>query len=439
MEKRHIYIVGILALFIALIGTQVSFAQGTDSNNNSTDSKEYDELLDLFTSSNSRSSTSTNCTDDSFEPNNTVGNETPVSATTVNGQTYSNLKLCGQDDIDAYKLTVPANHQVKFDVLFLNAVSNIDFVVLDPSSNVIGGGATGTDNEADIVTNTSLQPAEWIVLVFNEGSGNVTYDLVLTLNPPCTDDPFEDNDSLSNPTLLTIPSTNPNLMLCDTEADVFSVSVPAGALIRVEIIFADVTPNNLELLIYDGADNFLDASSSTTSNEHRLIQNNSSVAATYKIVVVNANFNLVDTPYNLRIYNEPACVDDSFEENDSASSAATLAFPSNNPSLMFCNQDIDNYLVTVPAGTDVIIDLEFEDATSDLDLHVYENITGFPFVGSSFTVTDNEQVTFQNTSSSAVTYLISIDTFDTHLAYNPYSLNIREGTISKVYLPIILK
>jgi len=85
------------------------------------------------------------------------------------------------------------------------------------------------------------------------------------------------------------------------------------------------------------------------------------------------------------------CVDDGYEENDTAAAASTLGGPLLDFGLAACDSDDDWFEFTVPTGSTLEITLSFLDAQGDIDFEVL-NPHG-TVIAVSDSSTDNESIT----------------------------------------------
>jgi hypothetical protein len=94
-----------------------------------------------------------------------------------------------------------------------------------------------------------------------------------------------------------------------------------------------------------------------------------------------------------------SCTDDSYEDNDSLSSA--VALQSGATGLMVCSGDDDYYSVSVPTGGSATVRIDFSHAEGDVDLAIYQ---GSEQIDSSTSTDDTESVTLNGGSYTVRVY-----------------------------------
>jgi len=115
--------------------------------------------------------------------------------------------------------------------------------------------------------------------------------------------------------------------------------------------------------------------------------------------------------------------DDGFENNDTCAAAAVVGDGSN-PNLVIKSTDEDWYRMTVPAGNTLDVDVNFTHVNGDIDIKLF-NACGGTQLGLSETVTNNESLSYTNTSGGSQTVRLQVYLYsDTR---NDYSLVV-DGT-----------
>jgi hypothetical protein len=98
------------------------------------------------------------------------------------------------------------------------------------------------------------------------------------------------------------------------------------------------------------------------------------------------------------------CPDDSYEDNDTDTTASTGITTGSYTGLRICPSDDDYYAVAVGAGQAITVDLFFSDAEGDIDLEIID--PSGTSVAYSDSVTDDEHASY--TSTSGGTYLVYV-------------------------------
>ena len=189
----------------------------------------------------------------------------------------------------------------------------------------------------------------------------------------CEDDTYEPNDVLVNASQLPmLPASLNNLKICGAENassnDYFSVTLetPGYLTARAQFYHED---GDLDLSIVDNQADIVGLSLSTTDNE----EVSSCVPPGIYSVNAFSFLPLVDIAYQLDVTFSPsACCDpDIYEPNDTIDTAPVLSFDISNQLLRICKDDVDIYLVDLNQGDLLIVDLAFDQLTSDEDLDVF--------------------------------------------------------------------
>ncbi len=203
---------------------------------------------------------------------------------------------------------------------------------------------------------------------------------------PCTDDTYEDNDSaeVAKPVEM---GTYSNFVSCPEDEDWFAVELAAGEGVLVNINFTD-EEGDIDTTFVDATGAVLDSSTSASDNEE--LQVTAVDAGTYyiKVTLFSDGGNDVGNAYDFEIAAPPECLADSYEVNNTAETAATVATNSPISSLNVCTGDADYYSFEVTTGQEVSVDLTFLDDQGDVDATLYD--PDGTSVGWGGSVSDNE-------------------------------------------------
>ncbi|MEZ6015124.1 MAG: M12 family metallo-peptidase [Planctomycetota bacterium] len=211
------------------------------------------------------------CFPDALEPNDTCGTARPLAQGLVTGLEAAN------DNLDHYRITVPAGGSVVVDVLFAHANGDIDARLYNASCNtVLNSSTSSTDNEQLVWANNSASPVDVVAQVFNyPGVGCFGYDLRVTLAmDPCQsilDDGYEDNDSCAQ-AVAAPPGLELGMFVSKQDPDFFQVAVAPGANLSVSAYFSHAL-GDIDVYVYDpsascgGGANYLARGFSSTDNE----------------------------------------------------------------------------------------------------------------------------------------------------------------------------
>ena len=192
-----------------------------------------------------------------------------------------------------------------------------------------------------------------------------------------------------------------NLKLCgaenSTSNDYFSVTLDASGYLTARAQF-NHEEGDLDLSIVDSQEEIVGLSLSTTDDEEV------SSCLTPGEYHVNAFsfLPLVDITYQLDVsFNPSSCCDpDIYEPNDTVDNAPVLSFDISNQLLRICKDDTDVYLVDLNQGDLLVVDLAFDQTSSDEDLDVFihdmnnTRLTPCCDLGNGQSVTSDEHLEF---------------------------------------------
>jgi hypothetical protein len=196
--------------------------------------------------------------------------------------------------------------------------------------------------------------------------------MTVTVDPPtCTDDGYEDNDSAGAAVPLAAGSY-PDLQVCASDDDYFSLSLDAGQSVQLDASFVDAE-GDIDLLLQDPSGTVVASSLSFTDDE-AITGFTASQTGDYTLQVdlwADAG-SFPGTPYDLDIA-LPGCAPDPFEPDDSSLTATdTGSSPFTAYGRSLCSDsDVDWYERELSAGDLLIVDTYFEDAAGDIDIELY--------------------------------------------------------------------
>ena len=333
-------------------------------------------------------------------------------------------------DADYYEVTVPAAQILTVDLTFVDASGDVDLELFDAGCvTSLDTSFTTSDNEQATWANGTGAAATVIIAVTVDGAGGSdcnTYDMDIAFMPdPCqagTDDALEDNDDCSTPTVLT-PGTQTGLFVSKTDSDFYQVNVPAGDQIDVSLSFIHAM-GDVDVFLYDDNANCVAMADLvrgfSASDDEFITWTNTTGAAIDYLIEVNI-FPLTTTAdcnnYDMTIFVGPdPCIAagvDAFEDNDDCTTAVAIG-SGLNTGLTVQDTDDDYYLLTVADGVTLTINAFFTDAIADLDIEVYDSLTGCQAdtnIGGGFSTSDDETFMVTNTTGADVTYILRVYLF----------------------------
>ncbi len=262
----------------------------------------------------------------------------------------------------------------------------------------------------------------------NAGAANLN---ISTFVDPCTqpDDSFEDNDTCA--AAVPIPAgVHPGLLTLDTDTDFYSFVIPAGEIFILSHVVN--VGGAMDFDLYDSSCTFLQ-----TEFGNFTYTNATGAPFTLIIEAYNSTAAATCSNYDLEILSvvDPCTVpDDAFEDNDDCATATPMG-DGLTTGLVTQEPDLDNYAVTVPAGGTLDVTIYFTDALADVDLYLWEaasidcgtGSTTANWLARGFSATNDETITWDNTSLVDVDYVIEVRTF-TGGGCNYYDLEIMGST-----------
>lgn len=213
--------------------------------------------------------------------------------------------------------------------------------------------------------------------------------------PSCIDDLYDDpaNDDIASARKL-LEADGPiyaDLKLCPGDQDWFSVDVAAGTLLTVDARFVHQEGDlELQMLLSDGT-SLVDQSRSTTDNERVELEVGTDLTLYLRTFLGTQSIQALDYRLVISRTEIDACADDAAEPDDGPGEAGQLLFAEPYEGRI-CPADPDWFsLRMVPAGSRIVLDLDFVDSLGNLDLEVYRAGSTTPLMTSRST-TDGERI-----------------------------------------------
>ena len=349
--------------------------------------------------------------DDRFEPNDAVGQATPLEP----GE-YDDLTIT-EGDVDFYAVDVEAGDAISASLNFSHAQGDLDLYVLSPAAEVVARNVTETDDEN--VSAVAAQSGTYYVAVVGFENATARYDLGLTVSDgdeQTAADELEPNDSFDTARSLD-PGTFRNLSITRDDVDVYAVDVATGETVSSRIDFAH-SAGDLDLFLFGPDRSPLQQSTSQTDGES--VTHVASEGGTYYVAV--AGFDGATAEYDMVVErstdsSDGTTADDRFEPNDNRSTATPLD-PGTYETLAITDGDFDVFTVDLEAGERLTADVRFRHSEGDIDAGLF-GPTG-EFLQSSESVTDDERLSVVADQAGAYTILVLSATNGT----TPYSLEV---------------
>lgn len=305
------------------------------------------------------------CTDDSYEPNNTIS-----GAKRMEAGSYNSLMLCPLDE-DYYLFTLNQNDRIEIETNFDGTKADIDLVLYDPLLRESAYSITSTDNEK--ITYTAQMSGNHILNVFAWDNGSAPYSMnvKITKGQSCTDDRFEDNDSVITATKLNSDEIY-GLTICPSDPDYYSITLNRGDRLSTGVFYTESKGKLYSaLLSSDGKTVF------ATGEKQRgdIVLNITAPYSGEYILLVRGVDNTIKNDYDILIdiQRNSVCTDDRYEENDSAQYAPAVA-KGDISQLVLCPQDVDFYKVYMFPGDLILAEVSVTDSsTADYSLTLLDS------------------------------------------------------------------
>jgi len=373
--------------------------------------------------------TPTNCTDDSYENNDSM----PTASSLGTGSfSAAGLVACPGDD-DWYSYYLASGEILNVTLTFSDASGNIDVQIFDSSGSPISGAFSNNDNETLNLAIPST--GTWNLRVFLNGGDDAipgnTYGMSVgyTPAPSCNDDIYENNDTSGSATALPPATfTGTGLNACPGDEDWFRYYVAVGETLDVGVLFSDAA-GDIEVELFNPSGAFHVGSYSSTNNE--FLQLTIPTTGYWQIrVYLVSDDSYPGNNYDLNVsyVPVPSCPEDSYEDNDISVAATTVSgggFPGTQLlNLRSCPGDDDWFRVFLFPGDTLVVNLWFNHAFGDIDIRLFAPGNSTSPVASGLTVSSNEGIT-QNINQMGYWQLrVSMAAFDDSVPGNSYDLDV---------------
>lgn len=259
--------------------------------------------------------------------------------------------------------------------------------------------------------------------------------------PQCGEDNLENNDSCATARAISVPFSAAGLAVYKLDTDYYSLTIPPGEELQVDIFFAHQTAD-LDLFVYDangacgGLLVYLSRSISSNDDEDVSWINTgmTPVDIVIKVLVYPgslAQCNNYDMQVTVAVPIDPCdpqASDDTFEDNDFCPAAFPVPLGLT-PDLWVSREDPDFWSFTIQPGEAIDAQIYFSDVRSDLDIFLYD--AGGPCgdgfqtgeLASGFTQTDDERIIWSNTGSVARHLILHVEVFHAG-SCNNYDLDV---------------
>ena len=354
---------------------------------------------------------STEACDDAFEDN-----DQRLEGTTLLPGSYGGLRAC-PGDTDWYRVSINANEVLDVTARFADALGNIAMRLYDDTGAVVSQALSGSDDERIVyAAPTGGDYFIQVVLGTPDDSvpGNV-YGLDVVVDTSCTD-PFEDNDDRATATRFP-NGTASDLTSCPSDDDWYRIDVLDNRIVEIDATFVHAD-GNINLTLTDGSGDPVSSALSGNDNERIVYTAQSDDALALRVFLQNDPAPPGNV-YALSVSSSVPCTD-TFENNDSSSRAHRLG-AGTYADLTACPADQDWYAVDAEEGAELDIELEFSNATGNINLQLYDP-KGAP-IASALSGTDDERMTYTVPVTGTYAFVVTLAS-DDDTPGNAYSMRI---------------
>lgn len=340
------------------------------------------------------------CVDDAFAPN---GDSSSAPTIDVPGL-YRALSFCEGTE-DWFQVQLETEPFEAF-LNFTHNVGNLDITVYDSTMTEVGTSTTTSDDES--VQFTPAAAGAYFIRVFSPERARVSYDLMLYANGVgpadrvCPDE-FENNDTFVTAKALPLGLTE-NLQLCNgnpTDPDYYSVFVPSGATLDVEVLFAHTNGDiNARLYRQNSSSTVVNSSTSQTDNEE-LTATNSGTGENYIINIYGNGTFRSDYDLEVSLSFTGACPDDTV--GAPALADATTAVGVEALDALYLCEGTEDWFQLPASTTELVINLEVNNLLGNVDMEVVDS--SGTVVQTSAGDTNLEELSVTGLSSAETYYL----------------------------------
>jgi len=228
------------------------------------------------------------------------------------------------------------------------------------------------------------------------------------------DDGLEPNDECTTAVAVGVPSVVTSLVIDNADDDYYALTVPANTALTARIDFLHVQADVDLVLLADDCTTVLDSSGSMSNVETVDYFNCSGVPVVVVLRVFVFGHNGCGD-YSLTTTLDAVCAtDDLLEPNDNCEQAFPLSLGFT-PNLRIKACDEDYYFLDADPGETLSLAIFFSHAVADLDLYLYSDRAscGTPagILAAATSTTNDEFITWANTTGQAQSYVMFVDFF----------------------------
>ena len=303
------------------------------------------------------------CPNDGFEVNNSIAAATPMPAA------GTGAVVC-DTDLDVYALEVPSGATVEISISYDANLGDVDLELVDANGVLLDQSGSATNS--DLVLWQNNGPTETVYARMfsleevDPGGSPYTIDYEFAVPTVCVDDGFEDDDTAG--TARVVSEGLHDGHVCTGDADWFRINVQAGEQLSATV---SNNPADGDVRVAIFGSNGTNQLSGLSAGERYTATSNGNLWVRTILQSDSANGGGAAYDLNLSLRSNLTCPVDSFENNDTQGTAATITAGLYDE-LGGCNGDDDWYKISVnPAVDDVVyVSVLFDGNDADLDVEI---------------------------------------------------------------------
>ena len=354
--------------------------------------------------------------DDSFEDNDDC-----ASAVALPIAAHAGL-FVGTSDEDFYAITVAPGDQLTIDQSYVWTTAELNMELFDDPTctNFLNSAGWGAGFNTLSVSNGGAAAATFYLRVHVVDGDCNNYDLNLSVAPdPCLapglDDSFEDNDFCGSGVALAA-GAHTGLFIASADLDYYEITVAAGDIVTIDQTYVPGAELYMDLHTDPSCTTFVSSAGWNLGFNTLTWANSTGASATVYLACQIDTFTGNCNNYDLNVSFAPdpcqnPLADDALEDNDDCFTALSM-FDGLSAGLFVSKADEDFYRVDVSDGDTLFVDLTFSHATADVDVYIYDDqiVCGDlnSYLVNGFSSSDNENISWTNTSGSLQTYYIQV-------------------------------